>query len=999
MNKNKTAFTLVELIVVITILTILWTIAFIALQWYSSNARDSARISDISTIKSWLDVFKIDAWKYPKPTNWVDITFSWWLVWNQWSIWESVITNLAKINKIPLDPLTENEYTYSLLNNNKEFQIWAILENWLTSLDSNLNNNTYAANPVKTYITWTYNWILAKATVNSVTYVIAIPCIISADTTETTVEWSLAKKILACDWSVNAPSTYKTYTHSWWYDFNSTSTWNILVYSWDINNLLQDWNSQIDMLKNLQIAYSWSNINNSDISNILNTDTINNINWSKFIAQVLIKNTLDSSLKVNYNLIWNTWTGNQVVAWNTQPNFWMWWSFACKIDNLWWLKCWWNNTYWQLWNWTNSNAYTPTSVSGLTSWVTWIYTWPYDACAVMSWWNVKCWWMSSANSPQDIAWITDVKKLSVVFWSVCALSNSWTVKCWWDNTYWQLWNWTNTASTTPVSPLLTWNITDISWTMAHLCALTDAWLVKCWWNNMYWQLWNNSTTSTNTPVDIISWISQIYAWYYTTCWLLSSWTVKCWWSNNFINSANLSYIVPTDVTWISNVSKIKLSWSNLFIFDSNWQIKTRWANTYWLIDNTWLSKNDFISIQWITWSVTDVFTDWASTFIMENWQMKFWWNNYSWIKWDWTNFTQTTPLTTPSKSYFDTITNNIYAWETVICMLTNLWELKCVWSIYQSDWFSLTQKFLTDVVWYPSSISEVYMWKSYAYYIKTVAWDIYSWWDNRLWQLWWWNNAAWTKTPTIRPLLANASKIAVWYSHACWLFTWWEVKCWWSNYNWHLWIWSTTTTYTPTTVSWLSSWASNIFSWINNSCALLSWGNVSCWWLWAYWELWNNATSDKNIPDPVWNISSITKVSIWEYFMCWLSNAWTVYCWGRNLEWQLWNWNNTNSSLPIDIWLTWITDISSWNWFTCAITSTWWVKCWWRNLEWQLWNWNTTSSNTPVNVTWLTWVTKLTTWSTHACATLSNWDIKCWWANNSWQSYLNDYYTKYNVNY
>ena len=48
MNKQKKAFTLVELIVVITILAILWTIAFISLQWYSRDSRDSVRISDMS---------------------------------------------------------------------------------------------------------------------------------------------------------------------------------------------------------------------------------------------------------------------------------------------------------------------------------------------------------------------------------------------------------------------------------------------------------------------------------------------------------------------------------------------------------------------------------------------------------------------------------------------------------------------------------------------------------------------------------------------------------------------------------------------------------------------------------------------------------------------------------------------------------------------------------------------------------------------------------------
>lgn len=52
MRNTKKAFTLVELIVVITILAILGTIAFISLQWYSSDARNSKRTSDLNSVVS-----------------------------------------------------------------------------------------------------------------------------------------------------------------------------------------------------------------------------------------------------------------------------------------------------------------------------------------------------------------------------------------------------------------------------------------------------------------------------------------------------------------------------------------------------------------------------------------------------------------------------------------------------------------------------------------------------------------------------------------------------------------------------------------------------------------------------------------------------------------------------------------------------------------------------------------------------------------------------------
>jgi prepilin-type N-terminal cleavage/methylation domain-containing protein len=50
MIQNKQAFTLVELIVVITILAVFLSLAFISFQGYSTESRDTKRMTDIATL-------------------------------------------------------------------------------------------------------------------------------------------------------------------------------------------------------------------------------------------------------------------------------------------------------------------------------------------------------------------------------------------------------------------------------------------------------------------------------------------------------------------------------------------------------------------------------------------------------------------------------------------------------------------------------------------------------------------------------------------------------------------------------------------------------------------------------------------------------------------------------------------------------------------------------------------------------------------------------------
>lgn len=56
-----------ELIVVITILAVLGTIAFLSIQGYSASARDSDRIENLANLNKGLSVFQTRTGYYPQP--------------------------------------------------------------------------------------------------------------------------------------------------------------------------------------------------------------------------------------------------------------------------------------------------------------------------------------------------------------------------------------------------------------------------------------------------------------------------------------------------------------------------------------------------------------------------------------------------------------------------------------------------------------------------------------------------------------------------------------------------------------------------------------------------------------------------------------------------------------------------------------------------------------------------------------------------------------------
>ncbi len=260
MKKNNKAFTLVELIITILILSILATIAFISIQWYSQSSRDSARISDLSQIKTSLELAQIESGKYPLPTDPIDIVYSGSIVWKQGTFWESTYTNVEKLDKVPKDPLTDSIYTYSVTSKRNEYELAWIMEADSIVMNKKINQEVNAAWSVeaKAYVTWNYNSLMSKSYSWLTCFVLSLPTIIANDVeTSNQVVDIVQNNRLVYSWYKNLPSSYRTtkFKFDWWFEFTTN---DLLSYKWDCSKIDSDLWEKIKLIAWLQLWYSWT---------------------------------------------------------------------------------------------------------------------------------------------------------------------------------------------------------------------------------------------------------------------------------------------------------------------------------------------------------------------------------------------------------------------------------------------------------------------------------------------------------------------------------------------------------------------------------------------------------------------------------------------------------------------------------------------------------------------------------------------------------------------
>lgn len=142
MKKNKkNGFSLIELLVVLTIIAILSGAALAALTGFRASARDTKRVSDLRNTQNYLELYFNKCGRYPgdascgntNPTNWAGLT--------------TALGAVMDSNKVPKDPISTRVYYYgvdtTVGQEGLRYIIGSQLERDNSILQSDIDGNVY----------------------------------------------------------------------------------------------------------------------------------------------------------------------------------------------------------------------------------------------------------------------------------------------------------------------------------------------------------------------------------------------------------------------------------------------------------------------------------------------------------------------------------------------------------------------------------------------------------------------------------------------------------------------------------------------------------------------------------------------------------------------------------------------------------------------------------------------------------------------------------------
>jgi len=565
------AFTLIELIVIVSLLTILATISFFSVNWLIKKSRDVVRLENLNVIDDWIKFFKIKTWFYPQPDDYKVVSYSWLNLLQQWEFWDWVFTKIWLINKKPVDILTDNNFTYSLSYDKTEYEIWASIE-W--NGFENYNEYSFLLNDInasskinwKSLVVWNYNWKILKYKSEDIIYLFSIPTIIIKDLSNLDLENIIFNQKLAYKWYWNLPASYSwtIFNMDWWFAFIPNL---FLIYMWTEEDFVNE-STRISLLKNLKEAYSWTILENEPwIVDIIDVE-IDLENPSKKVKQISY-DIINKELWINIPIIVDSWEDWLSYDLN---------DFILEADTRFINQ----DTSWNLWFATKQ-------------WVARFSNWDWEIYTEEDW---------LAN--KDTRTIIEDSKLFLWF-----ATNKWVTK--FNNAEneedenWETYNQVN-------SELIDNDVVDIaednSW---NLWFATKKWVSMYDWTE-FTNYQQNKTWLVNKIVTCITVDSINNLWFWTIDWVSKLYIDENWdeyWETFdekdwLIDKSVLSiYTDIDDNIWI---------WTIEWISKYTWTVFTNYTEEDWLIDKR--IQKIYQDSDWIMWFWTIA---WLSKFDWENW--------------------------------------------------------------------------------------------------------------------------------------------------------------------------------------------------------------------------------------------------------------------------------------------------------------------------------------------------------------------------------------------
>ena len=237
-HLKNSAFTLVELLMVIVVLAILGTIGIVYFFENFETSRDASRSSNLTNIVTALELYNTKESRYPDPDDAVDITYSGSVVWSQWVFWETVSKTLKSFgSEVLKDPKYDTYFAYSTTNSDREYQVAWIYEELEEA--AGLAEITFipqAHAVIETaQVLWDFNDFMVRAQSGSTYYYIATPSIIASDISSTDVVDIISGQKLVYNEFFNLPASYSDFLDTnGWFNFNVSDP---LIFSWSTQDI------------------------------------------------------------------------------------------------------------------------------------------------------------------------------------------------------------------------------------------------------------------------------------------------------------------------------------------------------------------------------------------------------------------------------------------------------------------------------------------------------------------------------------------------------------------------------------------------------------------------------------------------------------------------------------------------------------------------------------------------------------------------------------------